>query len=955
MRVKLIAVVVAGLFAQNAYADDNFLWSGSLEAGGRGTTIAGANRNGAYGNTKPLSATNPLTPFVGPNDDAKAQEYQNINSAPIGVVDVRGGSRAYYLRAFGEEFGRDDQFINIVGGGWGNWKASFYNNDIPHNYSFNAISPLTNVGSTLLGFVSPSATYPPAANPTPWGTWNYGTQRNTTGGNFEVSMKSPWFVRADYNEVRTNGIKPSSGQLGTGSSNGFIEFGAPADYKTQNTVVEGGYNSKQYGLKLAYMQSKFTDANDLMQWPNFYMRNQLDTSLLPPDNDLKKWSLNGYIKQLPWDSSIIARYSQSKLTNNIGLTGAGWTSSLKPTSTTASGQGNPVGVGYLLTQPYDSATNQNLSNFDGNVKKTTFNVAWNASPVAKLDTRVYYDYYDKQNDSTTVSYRAGSLPVGQAPCTSGPSSTQPLSQFCIDALVEENGELFSYKKNAAGFDATWAFDRANKLLGGFDWDSIKRNELTLNNQDAPKSDDYRYWIEYKNSGWNNLSGWIKYEYLQQKSDLINSNPPTSVADYYTPYNVNNFNRNKVRLWADWTPAPLWLFGFGATWADTDYKDNFYGRTKDKSQQYDLTAAWGDDRLKITGIGNWGRLEYNQAYRAVGSLTAKPPTFTGALPTDPQDSVNYNWGTKNTQDGWMLAAMVDWAASEKLVLTGSYSYQKTGGGLDFWSGNQVAGGGFQGGPLVNYGTDDTKLQRFQIKGSYTINPKWSVSAGYAYEKYDYSDGQMAGYGGYYPYFMNLNTGSTGSNYSWLTGAFANPSYTTNLVWATVTYKFELPPQVYVAPAVAQAPKPAVAPPPPPPPPPPAPAPAPQVQKITLDSKVLFDFDKAVLKPEGKAAIDSAVVAKLAQIQKLEVVLVTGHTDPIGTDAYNQKLSERRADAVRDYLVSKGVPKDKIEAIGVGEKQPVPGLVCNQKNLKERIACLQPDRRVEVEAKGETVKQ
>jgi OOP family OmpA-OmpF porin len=126
----------------------------------------------------------------------------------------------------------------------------------------------------------------------------------------------------------------------------------------------------------------------------------------------------------------------------------------------------------------------------------------------------------------------------------------------------------------------------------------------------------------------------------------------------------------------------------------------------------------------------------------------------------------------------------------------------------------------------------------------------------------------------------------------------------------------------------------------------------VQKITLDSKVLFDFDRAVLKPEGKAAIDSQVVGKLAQIQKLEVVLVTGHTDRLGSDAYNQKLSERRADAVRDYLVSKGVPKDRIETIGMGEKQPV--VQCDQKNRKELIACLQPNRRVEVQAKGESTK-
>ncbi len=154
-----------------------------------------------------------------------------------------------------------------------------------------------------------------------------------------------------------------------------------------------------------------------------------------------------------------------------------------------------------------------------------------------------------------------------------------------------------------------------------------------------------------------------------------------------------------------------------------------------------------------------------------------------------------------------------------------------------------------------------------------------------------------------------------------------------------------------------PPPAARPAPPPPPPPPAARPAPPpppaaaVKKITLASKALFDFDKSVLKPEGKAAIDSEIIAKLGQVSKLELVLVTGHTDRIGTQQYNQKLSERRADAVRDYLVSKGVAKDKIETLGMGKTQPVPGVSCTQKNFKELIACLAPNRRVEVEVKGE----
>ena len=90
-----------------------------------------------------------------------------------------------------------------------------------------------------------------------------GTQRNTWGGNGEFSGKTPWFIRADYNEVKTNGIKPGSGQLGTGSGNGLIELGIPVEYKTQNTTIEGGYNTKQYGFKVAFIDSKFTDANDV--------------------------------------------------------------------------------------------------------------------------------------------------------------------------------------------------------------------------------------------------------------------------------------------------------------------------------------------------------------------------------------------------------------------------------------------------------------------------------------------------------------------------------------------------------------------------------------------------------------------------------------------------------------------------------------------------------------------
>ncbi len=134
---------------------------------------------------------------------------------------------------------------------------------------------------------------------------------------------------------------------------------------------------------------------------------------------------------------------------------------------------------------------------------------------------------------------------------------------------------------------------------------------------------------------------------------------------------------------------------------------------------------------------------------------------------------------------------------------------------------------------------------------------------------------------------------------------------------------------------------------------APAPKPAAQKVTLAADALFDFDKAVLRPEGRAALDK-LVSDLSGI-KLEVIIAVGHADRIGSDKYNQNLSERRAAAVKDYLVSKGIEANRIYAEGKGETQPKTGDACKNMGREHRsnaklVQCLQPDRRVEIEVIG-----
>ena len=141
---------------------------------------------------------------------------------------------------------------------------------------------------------------------------------------------------------------------------------------------------------------------------------------------------------------------------------------------------------------------------------------------------------------------------------------------------------------------------------------------------------------------------------------------------------------------------------------------------------------------------------------------------------------------------------------------------------------------------------------------------------------------------------------------------------------------------------------VAPPPPPPPavveqapaPAPEPAPVPTSEKVSYSADAFFDFDKAILKPAGKASLDE-LSGKLGDMN-LEVIIAVGHTDSIGTDAYNQKLSIRRAEAVKAYLKGKGVEENRIYTEGKGESQPE----ADNKTSSGRAK----NRRVEIEVVG-----
>lgn len=176
-------------------------------------------------------------------------------------------------------------------------------------------------------------------------------------------------------------------------------------------------------------------------------------------------------------------------------------------------------------------------------------------------------------------------------------------------------------------------------------------------------------------------------------------------------------------------------------------------------------------------------------------------------------------------------------------------------------------------------------------------------------------------------------------------FNNAKSNNQYLMFSLNYLLGAAPQPAPAPApapVVAAPEPAPAPAPAPVAPPP---PAPKFEKVTMSANELFGFDSATLAPSQPKLDDMANL--LNADTSVNNVVITGHTDRLGSDKYNQKLSERRAEAVKAYLVSKGVSASRLTAQGKGKSQPV--VQCNDKKMKraDLIKCLEPNRRVEID--------
>ena len=662
------------------------------------------------------------------------EEYRDLSNGVLGGFDVRFGEGPWWNRLFGENLGRDDQYISLKGGKFGVLKYELFNDDVIHNTTFNAIAPFNGIGTNRLTFIGAT----PASSLANWNKFDYSVQHKNYGGFVEgrATADSPFYFRIDAKQRQSDGIR-TLGAAGTSPGGPNYELQAPIDWTTTDVVGEVGYTTRKMHLSLSYLYSKFEDNNQFLTWqtPLVTSGPNQELSTIAMDNKLERLALNGVFRGLPLDSTLAIRGVYTKVTNGFPIA---------PTFLSVSGT---------------TGTNRNAGasspNFTGEVVNESVSAAYNSHLARGWDSKVYYNYYKRENNSSEIVF---------TPTGAGSGGTCDTTINAV-ALTTCTTEFLHYKKNNAGLELYYRLNPDNRLAVGYDYLRTERER-----PDFDENTDQKAWIEWKSNSLDFATMRLKYQHLNRTSNFLLGASTDVFTKYQYRFDTAPLDRDILKLTLDGNPVPMVDLGVDFIYKKNKYGDTVIGRTKDTRQEINASASWGDVKVfRVTAFADWEHTQYDSGHW-VGSTVSFP---TPVPPGGPNCSSGcYPWSSNVKDKNYLFGVAADWPFDGRFRLYGSYIWTKADGSVDF-----TAPAFANAAPITNY--DNFRKQQLNLKGTYAMTKQWDVTLGYAYEKYDYSDIQMDGY------IYNIRTGS---NQNYLSGAYAYPNYRASIGYVWVTYRF-----------------------------------------------------------------------------------------------------------------------------------------------------------------------
>ncbi len=723
MDSKLPVLLAIGLMGASTFALAADEEPGCRLFGSIGTGIQGTNTNAG--------------------DPSKFNEYRDMSNGLMPNFEFKGRCADNYMNAYGENLGRDDQYLDLSGGQYGMFKYRLYDNELRHKFGqgIGAITPFFGSGGNFLS-VPTNAGGVINRNPATWNTFDNSYKRQDIGGMFELSNNSPFYVRFDGNQVKRNGIKVLAGANGTSPGNGFMDLPSPVDYTDNNLAAEVGYSTKRGHVALNVSHFRFSNGNSILNWTNPFFGGT-DTTVLAPESNLTKVALNGNLKQLPYSSVLAGRFTYSATENNVPVLG-----SILSNTGGLSGNANP-----------------NRSLFSGDVVHETASLSLNSHPLDRLDTKLYYNFNRKDNRSTQITFNPAAAPAAnanlQCPLPSPPGG---------NGLCQT--ELYSYKKNNWGFEGGYRLNPENKFVLGIDYLDADYERI-----DYTRALERKYLVEWRNSSIDMLDTRAKYQRLVRSSTFVDTG---NFNAYQRRYDLASVSQDLAKVVFDVTPQPMLNLGLEVIYKHNDYSDDIQtlGRTKDERGELYFNVGYGD--LNIWRVSLFADAEYvtfDSTHRT-GAVPASGNPAAPPAPAAPAVSTSYTYSNKARDKSFMVGLSGDWVPKEKWKLNGAAIWMRTQGTVDF----AAQGGAIIAAPglLPIPSSDTTTTITLNFKGTYAYTRNLDLTGGYAYQHYSYSDISSNNYG--------WLTGA-GTSTSFASGLYAFPQSNSNTVYGFVKYKFQ----------------------------------------------------------------------------------------------------------------------------------------------------------------------
>lgn len=634
-------------------------------------------------------------------DSALFQEFRDQGDAILGQVQLDAIKNAYHLQFDAEVQGGDDQSYQLKGGHYGNFKYQFNYDEMPHSYLFNAITPISGVGSDHL--IVPSSAAVAAMPLDDWIDFEYAVEHKAYGGEVEVSLHSPFYIQAGAERQEQNGLRPFGIRTPA-------EVPEPISYDTDNLHLKGGYLGESLSASITGSLSAFDNANHSFDFDDGSGDDLIDrTVVLPPDNDYNKLAADLSWRQLPLRSVLAVGGSYAHLENDFSVTD----------------------FNIINDATWGSFSTLNRTKFNGDVDFTNASIALTSQPIPVLDTKLYYRFSDRDDESSIISYG------GPPPTTVSDPKNFDKDDFGVDVGVR----FLNKNKLEAGVESV-STDR-----------SIDGGDKTLANQKvlpATDTQDDSAYVQLKNSYFDWLTAKVRYKHLNRVADELRAPTPFFYLDQA---------RDEWKLGLEFYPLDTLDLGLDFIHKDTDYEYAIDTRQNDRRRDVYLDATWRATAMAtLSGFVGFEKVDTDvNRVTNNGGNNQTEPTYTQTI----------------DDDYWTYGLAAKIAATDKLTFDLSWQHQESDGEVNF---DDISTGAVMNG--INNSDDYTKKQ-LSAKAIYAFDPKLKMTLGYLYEKFEYQDVNTDNY---------ANQIIDGTDQIYYSGLNTNPDYDANVGYLMASYGF-----------------------------------------------------------------------------------------------------------------------------------------------------------------------